>query len=48
VAELTQQECLEIFKKYDPDAFEYYSNNAWYFGYNARRYAKRLLKENEG
>ena len=45
MADLTQQECLEVFKKYDPEAYKYYLNNGWYFGYNARRYAERLLKE---
>ena len=42
--ELTTDECLEIFKKYDKAAYEYYTNNMWYFGFNARNYA-RWLKE---
>lgn len=46
--ELTTEECMEIFKKYDKKTYEYYSSNMWYFGYNARNYARKLKEENEG
>lgn len=42
--ELTTEECMEIFKKYDPERYDYYQKNAWYFGCDARNYA-RYLKE---
>ena len=45
--ELTTDECMEIFYKYDRKMFDYYSNNMWYFGCDARNYAKRLKEEYE-
>lgn len=39
---LTNAECMEIFKKYDKDLYEYYKDNAWYFGSTARLYAEYL------
>lgn len=45
--ELTTDECMEIFKKYDKKTYDYYMNNMWYFGYNARNYAKKLKEDNE-
>lgn len=45
--ELTIDECMEIFKKYDKTAYDYYMKNAWYFGYNARNYARKLKEEKE-
>ena len=45
--ELSMDECMEIFKKYDIKLYEYYSKNAWYFGCNAKNYAQKLLEENE-
>lgn len=44
---LTTEECMEIFKKYDPKTYDYYSHNMWYFGYNARNYAELLKEQNE-
>lgn len=46
-AELTTDECMEIFKKYDKNAYEYYRNNMYYFGYNARNYARKLKEEHK-
>ena len=43
--ELTTEECMEIFKKYDVETYEYYMHNMFYFGYNARNYAKKLKEE---
>lgn len=45
--ELTNDEAMEILKKYDPKLYDYYFHNFWYFGYNARNYAERLSKEHE-
>lgn len=45
--ELTTNECMEIFKKYDKDIYEYYMQNAWFFGCNARNYAKYLKEKHE-
>ena len=45
--ELTTDECMEIFKKYDKKIYEYYIHNAWYFGYNARNYARQLKEKHE-
>lgn len=39
---LTMDECLEIFKKYDKERYDFYSKNAYYFGCDARNYAKYL------
>lgn len=46
--EMTTDECLEIFKKYDMELYNYYHNNMWYFGWEARRYAEYLKRNNEG
>lgn len=40
--ELSTSECLEIFKEYDKDLYDYYNNNAYLFGTDARRYAEYL------
>lgn len=40
--ELSMLECLEIFKEYDKDLYDYYNNNAYFFGADARRYAEYL------
>lgn len=45
--ELTTDECMEIFKKYDKKLYEYYMNNMWYFGCDARNYARYLKEKNE-
>lgn len=44
--ELSMDECMEIFKKYDVKLYEYYSKNAWFFGFSARNYAQYLVTKN--
>ena len=44
---ITTNECLEIFKKYDHNLYEYYINNMWFFGCDARNYAKYLKEKYE-
>lgn len=46
--EMTTDECMEVFKKYDMELYNYYKNNMWYFGYDARRYAEYLKRTKEG
>ena len=46
--EMTTDECLEIFKKYDTELYNYYLNNMWFFGCDARRYAEYLKRTKEG
>ncbi len=43
--ELTVDECMEVFRKYDKSLYDFYQHNAWYFGCDARRYAEYLLKK---
>ena len=45
---LTTEECYTVFEKYDKDLFNYYMNNAGYFGCDARRYAEYLLEQKKG
>ena len=45
--ELSTDECMEIFKKYDEKSYEYYLNNMWFFGCDARNYARYLKEKNE-
>lgn len=45
---LTTEKCMEIFKKYDGKLYEYYHNNMWYFGCDARNYARYLKDKYEG
>lgn len=45
--ELPTEDCMEIFKKYDPETYNYYHNNMWFFGFNARNYAKYLKEKYE-
>lgn len=45
--ELTFKECMEIFKKYDAESYEYYQNNAWFFGFAAANYARYLKEKHE-
>ena len=44
--ELTIDECMEILKKYDEKLYKYYMHNMWFFGYNARNYARYLKEKN--
>ena len=44
---ITNNEALEIFKKYDPELYNYYINNACFMSYNARNYAEYLKEQNE-
>lgn len=46
--EMTTDECMEVFKKYDMELYNYYQNNMWFFGCDARRYAEYLKREKEG
>ncbi len=46
--EMTTDECMEVFKKYDMELYNYYQNNMYYFGWNAKRYAEYLKKIKEG
>lgn len=43
---MTVKEMFDIFKKYDKGAYEYYSNNAWFVGFNAKNYAEYLKMKN--
>lgn len=45
--ELSNDESMEILKKYDPKLYNYYYHNFWYFGYNARNYAAYLKRNHE-
>ena len=42
--DMSREEVYETLKKYDPEAYEYYKKNAWYFGMGARRYAEYLIE----
>lgn len=44
---LSDQETLEIFKKYNKDLYDYYMNNAWSFGLSTRMYAQYLKNKHE-
>lgn len=46
--ELTREECMEIFKKYDEKSYKYYNDNMWFFGCVARNYARYLKDKHEG
>ena len=46
--EMTTDECMEVFKRYDMELYNYYRNNMWYFGCGARRYAEYLKRTKEG
>ena len=45
--ELTTEECMEIFKKYDKDLYRYYQNQMYFFGCYARNYARYLKEKHE-
>lgn len=47
--ELTRDEAMEIFKKYDEKLYEYYCKNAYFFDFNAINYAEYLksMKQNK-
>lgn len=42
---LTREEVYEVLKKYDPKLYDYYMREAWYFGFDAVRYAEYLLRQ---
>lgn len=46
-AELTTDECMEIFKKYDEKTYAFYMHNMWYFGSDARNYARHLKEKHD-
>lgn len=43
--DFTQNECMKIFLQYDKSIYDYYFNNAWCFGADARRYAEYLYRK---
>ena len=45
--ELTMKECMEIFKKYDKNLYDYYDNQAYFFGCDAKNYARYLMEKNK-
>lgn len=45
--ELTTDECMAIFKKYDKATYAHYMHGMYYFGYNARNYAQKLKEKYE-
>lgn len=46
---MTDKEVCDILKKYDPQFYNYYMNNAWFFSsLSLRGYAEYLLKKNGG
>lgn len=42
---ITNDECMEVFKRYDGDLYDHYKSNFWFFGYNARNYAMYVLRQ---
>ena len=46
--ELTADECLELFKKYDSKVYEYYSCHPYFFNQKAREYAEYLKEQMSG
>lgn len=46
VDELTLDQCLGVFKLYDFAYYKYISHNRWFFGADAKNYAKYLLEQN--
>ena len=46
--EITREEALDVFKKYDPPLFELYTKRAYLLGASAYRYAIYLKNKNEG
>lgn len=45
--ELTRDEAIEIFAKYDEKLYEYYCKNAYFFDFNAINYAEYLKEKYE-
>lgn len=45
--ELTRDEAMEIFKKYNEKLYEYYCKNAYSFNFNAINYAEYLKEKHE-
>lgn len=41
---LTDRECMEIFRQYDPDLYRFYENHGENFGLHSRMYAESLLE----
>lgn len=42
---LTREETFEVLKKYDPKLYDHYMREAWFFGWEAVRYAEYLLRQ---
>ena len=47
MAEMTREECLAVFEKYDRAALSFHNANPKAFSENSVTYAKALLKTNE-
>lgn len=48
VLEMTDDECMDIFKKYGRSSYDYCMNNGWFFGSSARFYAAYLKERYDG
>lgn len=46
--EMTADECMKIFKKYDKSLYDFYNSNMYFFGFDARNYAQYLKQKHEG
>ena len=42
--EMSREEVFSVLKQYDPELYEYYMKNAWYFGMGAKNYAAYLIR----
>lgn len=45
--EMTADECMEIFKKYDKSLYDFYNSNMYFFGCDAKNYAQYLKQKHE-
>ena len=45
--EMTVDECMEIFKKNDKSLYDFYNSNMYFFGCDARNYARYLKTKSE-
>lgn len=43
--ELTSEEAYKVLERYDPQLYNHYLRNGWYFGWEAKRYAEYLLRQ---
>lgn len=47
MADMTRDDCMKVFEKYDRAALSFHNNNPQAFSENSVTYAKALLKTNE-